>query len=351
MKNRVTNLDKNQPLFVGIDVHKTTWAVCIYHQGVILWHGTIRGEIAELLKLFQPYTGMVINSVYEAGFIGFYLHYCLEKEGVKNIIVSPNKLPKEAANLVKTDKIDCKKLAFYLMKEMIKPIYVPPVEDVNDRQLIRTREQIKRDKAAVINQIKSLIVQRGIYLDGPGISKKDRKFLMESDLPKGLKISLECQLTILEALEKQIKRLEEELEKMMTQEKYKKSYDRLIKMPGVGPITTTALILEIGDWKRFSNKKTLAAYIGLTPSEHSSGEHVRRGHITGQGKRFLRGLLVEVTWKMIANSPVVSKKFNDLWPKLGSKKKAAVAITRRMTGWMHSMMVRDQDFDEQKLAA
>jgi transposase len=120
--------------------------------------------------LLQRYQGNKIHSVYEAGFLGFYLHYKLEAIGVHNIIVAPNKIPVLVGNLVKTDSKDSEKLAFTLSKGLLKGIFIPEEQDINIRQIIRTREALKVKRVRAINQIKMLLLQFG-HPSSKGISK------------------------------------------------------------------------------------------------------------------------------------------------------------------------------------
>ena len=113
-------VDEKQIIYLGIDVHKKQWSVCFVTDGEVLGIFTIPGKFAALEKLMQRYEGSEFRSVYEAGFSGFHLHYKLEAIGVKNIVVSPQKIPVEVGNLVKTDKRDAKKLAYSLSKGLLR---------------------------------------------------------------------------------------------------------------------------------------------------------------------------------------------------------------------------------------
>jgi len=135
-------LNKMQPIYLGIDVHKNRWSLCFVHQEEIIGVFTILGRFHELEKLLRRYEGYKIYSVYEAGFSGFYLHFQLEKVGIKNIITPPNKIPVKTGDKVKTDKRDSKKLALYLSKGLLYGINIPTPELINLRQILRTREKL-----------------------------------------------------------------------------------------------------------------------------------------------------------------------------------------------------------------
>lgn len=109
--NTKLTLDVSQPIFVGIDVHKKNWSVCLLHCDQMIGRFTLQSDFEQLKKILQRYSGMRIFSVYEAGFSGFHLHFQLESMGVKNIITPPSKIPLMSGDKVKADCRDSLKLA------------------------------------------------------------------------------------------------------------------------------------------------------------------------------------------------------------------------------------------------
>jgi transposase len=118
------NLDLSQPIYVGLDVHKNKWTVCVIHQEQVIEKHTIPGEYFALKPILLKYKEHQIYSAYEAGFSGFYLHHYLEKDGIKNMVVPVNKIPVEVGNLVKTDRRDALKLASCLSKGILRGIHI-----------------------------------------------------------------------------------------------------------------------------------------------------------------------------------------------------------------------------------
>lgn len=116
--NKEIVLDKEHPIYMGIDVHKKTWSISLIHRDEIIKKSTLPAEWMVFEKFLAPYRGYKTYSVYEAGFSGFWLHHKLEGHGVKNIVTAPNKLPVVVGDLVKTDKRDSLKLAHYLSKDL-----------------------------------------------------------------------------------------------------------------------------------------------------------------------------------------------------------------------------------------
>ncbi|MBL0942223.1 MAG: IS110 family transposase [Alphaproteobacteria bacterium] len=346
MDKKKTNLtlDFSQPIFVGIDVHKKRWAVTLIHCDQILDRCNLPGEITALGKFLSRYPGFKFHSVYEACFIGFGLHFDLEALGVKNIVVPVNKIPQVSGNKVKTDKRDSLKLATFLSKGLLKSIHIPDPVQIEFRQILRTREQFKRDKKRAYNRLKSLLIQYKICFEEPRLTKKLIHFLSNLEVGETIQLLVNSYIHEIEALDLQIKKLNQEYLKINQQEKYSENYRLLLTIPGVGPLTSASLTYEIGDWLRFKNEKQIAAYFGLTPSEYSSGEHTHRGRITGQGNPNLRALLIEASWGIIQKDIAMRNFFMRLKHQTGSSKKAIVAVARKLVCRMYAMVKSQQEY-------
>jgi len=119
----IQDLDPDQAIFVGLDVHKNKWSVTILHCNEEIEHFTIPGEFKALRKILERYNGFEIFSAYQAG--DFHLHHCLTAMGIDNIVVAPNEIPVKSGDLVKTDRRDSHKLAFSLSKKHIIGVYIP----------------------------------------------------------------------------------------------------------------------------------------------------------------------------------------------------------------------------------
>jgi len=340
--NFINKLDSTQPVFVGLDVHKTKWSVCIIHQDEVIESHTIPGDYKSLHSILKKYSSLNVLSVYEAGFLGFYLHRHLENDGVKNIVVSPNKIPSEVGNYVKTDKRDAKKLAFSLSKNLLTGIFIPSEELFDLRQILRTREKIVRSKRAIINRIKMLLHLHEVKISSAGLTKSTIKIIQKLNLPSNVLLSLNLYLEQFELLVSQANKLESRANKIAQESAYSNSYKILNTIPGVGTITASLLCFEIGDFSRFSSGKKLASYIGITPREFSSGEHVYKGRITGQGNSFLRSCLIEASWYLIGKDPAMKSFYNKIKSNSGSGKKAIVAVARKLINRIHSIVINNQ---------
>lgn len=341
------NHNSEHRIFVGIDVATRTWAICIISgDGEPLERMNIEADFEIFRKILKKYEGKEIHSVYEAGRWGFHLHRQLQSIGVKNIITPPNKIPTMSGDLVKTDRRDALRLATYLAKGLLKAIFVPSLEQVNFRQILRTREQIKRKRIRTINQIKSLLAQYGILfpISGAPWNKTKARIVEGLELPSKIQISLKLFIRQVEFYQQQLDLLEKEVSDVAEVEPYREIYDRLRSIPGVGPITAAALTFEIGDINRFSDPKKLCAFLGLTPREYSSGDLVLRGRITGQGNNMLRAFIIEASWKTITKDPTMEEAYKRIKTQSGSSKKAIVALGRKLVCRIYFMLKKKEDY-------
>lgn len=343
--NTKLTLDMSQPIFVGIDVHKKSWSVSLLHCDQMIGRFTLKSDFEQLRKILQRYSDMKILSVYEAGFSGFHLHFQLESIGVKNIVTPPSKIPLMSGDKVKTDKRGSLKLASFLSKGLLKGIYIPTQEQLNLRQILRTREQIKIKKTRAINQIKGLLLLYGIHSDARGISKQGAACILELDLPPMVKMSIRLHLQEIELINNQLKELEKEYLKVKESETFKKTFHIIHSVPGIGPLIATSLTYEIGDWRRFNNENQVAAFFGLTPAEYSSDESIRRGRITGQGNPTLRSFLIQASWVVVDKDSNMKLFFERITKQTGSKKKAIVAVARKLICRIFSMIKNNKEYE------
>lgn len=342
--NSKTKLDLTQPIYIGMDVHKKKYSISFVHCNQFIRRVTIEATESALEKLLKNYRGYSLHSVYEAGFCGFHLHYFLLEFGVNNIVAAPNKLPVVSGDKVKTDPRDSLKLATFLSKDLLSTISVPSKELLNLRQALRTRNQLLKKKKRCTSQVKAILIQQGIKIDAVGLSKKVITFIEALRLPEIIKASVLIHIETYKFIVKQMEEIESISMKSIIKKGDQNNYKLLTSIPGVGPLTATALLYEIGDWSRFKNKKQISAFLGLTPAEYSSGESIRQGRITGQGNPWLRSLLVEASWQLIRKDPAMNEAFNRIATQAKGRKKAIVAIARKLICRMHSMIINQQQY-------
>jgi transposase len=143
--------------------------------------------------------------------------------------------------------------------------------------------------------------------------------------------------------------LDEQIKHIVAQLRHQAQHDRLEAtyqaVPGVGRISARVLANELGDMTRFANERQLFSYTGLTPSEHSSGDHIQRGSISKQGNRYVRGILIEIAWRAIRKDPVLARFFEQLYPRTG-KKRAIVAVARKLVGKIRAAFRKGEAYQQ-----
>lgn len=322
----------NKTVYLGMDVHKKTYAVTAICEGQVMKKDTLKADPAILVAYCKKYfSGAEIESAYEAGFCGFYLHRCLEAARIKNIVVDAAGMEVASGNRVKTDKRDSLKLATHLSERRLTGIRIPSVEREDYRAITRLRETFSRQRSRIACQLKSLLFQHGLILadDKRKISEKWAKILEAMPLSQGLKYAITNYLAQWRQMNAKIKEIDKELEIQAQKDGALEQVYRSV--PGIGAGSARILANEIEDTLQFDNEKRLFSYTGLTPSEYSSGEHVNQGHITRQGKPILRKILIQAAWRAIRLDTSLGEIFQRLSAKVG-KKRAIVGIGRRLIG-------------------
>jgi len=327
------NIIRGKRIFVGLEDSKRTWRLCVRCEGMVV-HITSIPTLYEGLRtyLLRKYPECVITVMYEAGFQGFWLHDLLEKDGIRCEVTPPNKVNCPKDERVKTDKRDAYRLALNLELEYYTACNVPDKERREDRQISRTLSQIQKDIRAEKNRIRRFLDYHGLNggLSTGAWTDKDYLLLKNIDLPHSLKASMYGYLTVLETLFAVEKKLEAELKALCEKERYRESVRIKRSVPGVGWLSAIRFTLEWGNLDRFPTGKRFAAFTGLTCREYSTGETIRRGHITGQSSEYIRSWLIECAWRAIRIDPALLDKFRRVWRNSGSKKKAIVAVARKL---------------------
>jgi transposase len=319
-------------IYLGIDVHKNTYSVTALCEGSVVKKATIQANPEGLAAFCKKYfVGSVIESAYEAGFSGFNLHRILVKNGISNKVVHAAGIEVAVGDKVKTDKRDSLKIATQLAAGRLKGIHVPSEEREEKRALTRLRDTIVEHRTTVANQIKALLHQHGLIPANAKkkVSPKWIESLKTLPMRDGIRYALKHLTDMWQQLTAKIKEINGE---MVLQAEVDSSLEEVYKStPGIGPVGARVLSNEIEDMSYFENERQLFSYTGLTPSEHSSGGHVRKGHISRQGKTIIRKILVLAAWKAIQKDQRLRATFERIAAKAGAKK-AIVAIARRLVG-------------------
>jgi transposase len=331
----------NKTVFVGIDVHKKTYSVTCICEDQIVKRDTLKAEPEHLTKYLNKYfTNAKIKTVYEAGFSGFILHRHLLGEGMDSIVVHAASVEVSARDRVKTDKRDSLKLATQLSSGRLKGIYVPTPQREAYREVTRLRGKVAKDKCRIGNRLKSLLYRQGLIRadDDEAISLKWLKKVSQYECDSSVKYVIQVCIDEWIFLKNKLKEIDTELSKQAISDS---ALEKVYKSsPGIGSIHARTLANELEDMQHFTNEKQLFSFTGLTPSEHSSGEHKRLGHISRQGRSVLRKTLVQAAWVAIDKDASLKMTYERIAETAG-KKRAIVGIARRLIGKIRSCFSSD----------
>ena len=322
-------------VYIGIDVHKKTYSVTAICDEIVVKRVTMKAYPEDLILYLKKHYGEAkIESAYEAGFSGFHLHRKLVKADIHNIVIHAASM--ETSNdRVKTDKRDSLKIATHLSRKQLNGIYIPTEEREDRRQITRLRASFIKDRTRIANQIKSELHLYGLITacDDRKVSEKWIKDLSNLELSSGLKYSIEMHIEMWLYYNQKIKEINAKIKEQAIEDR---SIDEVYQSaPGIGPTSARVLANEMDNLLHFKNERQLFKYLGLTPCEHSSGEHVRLGHITKQGKPYLRKILVQAAWTEIRHDKGLRMIFERIAYKAGAKR-AIIAIARKLIGRIRS---------------
>jgi transposase len=281
--------------WVGLDVHARSVVA-----GVIdVESGEVRSlrvpqgseaTVAWLKTLPAP-----VRVVYEAGPTGYGLARACAEAGISCVVAAPSRI-RAAADRVKTDRRDAERLARLLRLGEITPVRVPESQEEAARDLVRAREDARGDLMRARHRLSKLLLRHGAVYEATAWTKAHDAWLRRQRFPSGplALVFDECYGRMLDAKTRR-DALDKAISELAATPPYVDVVERLVCLRGVSTLTAFALTVELGDWTRF-RPSSLGPFLGLTPSEHSSGERRRQGAITKTGNTNARRLLIEAAW-------------------------------------------------------
>jgi len=283
--------------FGGFDVHaaKTVAAIVDQPSGELTFR-TLSGRTREVVKFATALPGPVRVS-YEAGPTGFGLARELEAAGIGCIVAAPGKIERPAQDRVKTDKRDAERLVRLLMVGGLHAVRVPSPHEEALRDLVRAREGVRGDLMRARHRVGKLLLRHDERFDGRNWTGRHRQWLAEVDL--GDAIAQAVLLDGVGAIDSLIVRrdtLEEQMAAAIPDSPWTETVAHLRCLYGIDTLSALGLCAEVGDFHRFARPAQLMSYLGLVPSENSSGTKRRQGSITKSGSEHARRLLVEAAW-------------------------------------------------------
>ncbi len=326
-------LARGSDVFLGLDISKTSWHVTARSGSETLLSASFPPKREALNGLLARLKGCRIHSVYETGPFGYGLHDWLRSRQVDSMVVSAAHVPGEIGNRVKTDRRDGLKLARTLEAGLLRPIFVPEARQRADRELVRQRHRVQKDRCAAMVRIKSFLLTYDIEVPQEAGAHWSGDFEAWLRVLKLENPSLHRVLEELRGLyfdlDARVDGLTKELRQMARSSDYAAMVELLLTVPGIGWLTALTLVVEIVDFGRFPDGEALSSYAGLTPSEHSSGDRIRHGHITRQGNPVVRSVLVESSWILIGKDPQMRLFYEKIKSRRGGKR-AIVAVARKL---------------------
>ncbi|MEM9374097.1 MAG: IS110 family transposase [Planctomycetota bacterium] len=288
--------------YIGLDVHKNSISIAAApaeHSNPVQFHGRHCADTARLIKKLAAFGAPAeVRICYEAGPTGYGLARALIAAGYDCQVVAPAKTPKLPSDRVKTDRRDAKKLAEFLRSGHLTAIRIPTEEEEALRDLIRAREDVKHDESDLKRRLMGLMLRRGrVWNEKSNWTKAHMAWLERAEFDHAA--TNETKIAYLELI-KHLGRVLAELDRRI--EHFALSMQRadlvraLCAFKGIRVLTAATIISEIGDFDRFPTAAQFMSFLGLTPSESSSGDSTKRGPITKAGNKRLRRLLVESAW-------------------------------------------------------
>lgn len=326
---------QGEQIYIGIDVHKKNWSVCIL--GERLEHKTYSQppEPEVLIHYLQRhFPEATYHSAYEAGFCGFWIDRALKRYGIDNIVVSPADIPTtDKEKKRKGDQRDARKIARELRKGDLVGVYVPEQSVLEDRLLLRTRQkllsEIKRCKCRIKSQLNFFGISIPDTMDKPYWNKAFRQWL-KSRLFEGTgQILLQTLLKELEDLESHKRTLEQQII-ALAKGKYGALVTLLRSIPGIGILAAMTLITELVDIHRFKTVDHMHSFMGLVPNVYASGDTEHIGRITKRHNAYLRPVLLQAAWRAAKADPDLMRTYNKLCRKM-KPHKAIIRITKKLS--------------------
>lgn len=361
----------NNITWVGLDVHKDTTFFAILRPGESV---PIEGELktcpSGILKMLRKNGKLAEMRVcYEAGPCGFDLKRSLDKAGVHCDVIAPSLIPVKAGERIKTDRRDAVKLARFYRAGELTVVRVPTPEEEAVRDLCRCRESVKENLTRARHRLTKFLLRHGrIFREGKTWTKRHWTWVKaQSFEDSNLQATVNAYVLHVEQAMENSRMLDSELDRVAESDGWKERVRRLTAFRGIARLTALVLLAEIGDFARFDHPKSLMAYLGLVPSEYSSGARRRQGSITKTGNSHARRVLVEAAWKyqhrpsmqgalkkrlegqpkeVIELSRKAQERLYRRYRSLVSRNKrntvAVVAIARELAGFVWSMMTKPE---------
>jgi transposase len=290
-------------LYIGLDVHKDAIAVAYVaqdHGAEAIYVGTIGTRQCDIDQLIRKCQAKAQHLVFvdEAGPCGYWLYRYLIQKGYECWVVAPSLIPKKAGDRVKTDRRDAVQLARLMRSGALTPVYVPKLEAEAIRDLTRAREDTIGDLKAAKFRLKAFLLRHDMRYTGratwgPAHLRWRSEVVCATPAPH---IVFQAYVRAVNEHTARLQRLDQARHEQVHTWRLQPVVEAIQALRGVQCTVAVTIVAELGDLRRFDNPRQLMSYLGLTPSEYSSGERRRQGSITKTGNTHARRALVEGAW-------------------------------------------------------
>jgi len=357
-------MEERSKVHVGLDVHKDSISVGIAEPGrgagrVV---GKVMHDVSKLIKVLQRVGSPdELHLVYEAGPTGYGLQRALSARGYICEVIAPSQMPRRPGDRVKTDGRDCVQLAECSRAGQLRAVWIPDPADEAIRDLARAREDAVNARTQARLQLKAFLLRHDVRYGGKTAwcGAHERWLARLSFDSTATQTAFTEYCLAVKSADERVQRLSEALLASVKGWRFEPVVAALQALRGVAAITAIGLVCEIGEFERFEHPRKLMGYLGLVPSERSSGEHTRRGSITKAGNAHARRLLTEAAWnyrfkprigkEMLARQQGVSEavrtmawkaqlrltqRFKALTDRGVQANKACIAVARELAGFI-----------------
>jgi transposase len=352
---------------VGLDVHARSVVACgLDGETGEVFERRLTPDHHELLEWIRSLPAPV-TATYEAGPTGFGLARSLLAAGVGCVVAAPSRLQRPVGDRVKTDTRDARHLARLLHLGQIVEVAIPSMEQEAARDVVRAREDCRGDLMSARHRVSKLLLRQGIvYSGGKAWTGKHELWLRSHTFnTPGRQLAYDTALEVMASAVDRRNRLDKAIAEMAANSMFTPVVTRLGCLRGVSTLTAFGLAVEIGDWDRLTGR-SIGAYLGLVPTENSSGSSRSQGGVTKTGNGHARRLLVEAAWHhrpryrpgvqlrqrwdlaspaARARGEAANRRLHARWAGFDERKKRPVvanaAIARELAGWCWSLAVLD----------
>ena len=349
-----TFIPRDYDVFSGLDVDKRSISVTFTDHDRFLKSLRMPYSAEHLLNhVRKHFPNKKVAFVYEAGPTGYGLYDGIVAQGYPCLIAAPSMIPKAPGQRVKTNRLDSKALSENLRGGQLKSIHVPSPTYRELRHLTQLRDVLVSELVGMKQRIKSLLLFEGIEFP-PAPPGSQWSFMVKDKLRKlpcsgTVRFKLDQLLDSLEFNEKQVLKAIREIRRYCQNDpELSQCMKYLMSLPGIGWITASQLLARIGDWRELNNIRQLGGFLGLVPTEHSTGERTDRGSITRTGDERLRSKLIQASWSAIRQDGELREFFRTVYrkhPREIASRVAIVAVARKLSVRIAVVLMKQRPYE------